>query len=87
MQGNNEVLTAFPESTEFQQLNCPPAESMQLCLDSYGGFDNEVYRFSYGDFANKVYKFEDELRNGAMSSFWQSYIEIIQILFDYPMID
>ena len=52
--GNYEVLTAFTESTEFQQLlNCPSAESMHQCLDSYG------------DVANKVYKFEDELRNGA----------------------
>ena len=55
--GNNEVLTAFTEPTEFQQLlNCPSAESMQQCLDNYG------------DVANKVYEFEDELRNGAMSS-------------------
>ena len=69
--GINEVLTAFTESTEFQQLlNCPSAESMQQCLDSYS------------DVANKVYEF-DELRNGAMSSFWQSYIEMIQIFFDY----
>ena len=69
--GNNEVLTAFTESTEFQQLlNCPSAESIQQCLDSYV------------DVANKVYEF-DELRNGAMSSFWQSYIEMIQMLFDY----
>ena len=53
--GNNEVLTAFTEPTEFQQLlNCPSAESMQQCLDSYG------------DVANKVYEFEDELRNGAV---------------------
>ena len=44
---------------------------MQQCLDSYG------------EAANKVYEFEDELRNGVMSSFWQSYIEMIQILFDY----
>ena len=52
--GNYEVLTAFIESAEFQQLlNCPSAESMQQCLDSYG------------DVAKKVYKFEDELRNGA----------------------
>ena len=60
------------ESTEFQQLlNCPSAECMQQCLDSYG------------DVANEVYEFEDELRNGTMSSFSQSYIDIIQILFDY----
>ena len=66
--GNNEVLTAFTESTEFRQLlNCPSAESMQQCLDSYDGV------------ANKVYEFEDELRNGAMSSFWESYIEMIQM--------
>ena len=53
---NNEVLTAFTEPTEFQQLlNCPSAESMQQCLDSYG------------DVAKEVYKFKDELRNGAMS--------------------
>ena len=58
------------ESTEFQQLlNCPSAERMQQCLDSYGHV------------ANEVYEFEDELRNGTMSSFSQSYIDIIQILF------
>ena len=43
---------------------------MQQCLDGYG------------DVASKVYEFEDELRNGVMSLFWQSYIETIQILFD-----
>ena len=54
--GNYEVLTVFIESTEFQQLlDCPSAESMQQCLDSYG------------DVAKEVYKFKDELRNGAMS--------------------
>ena len=56
-QGNNEVLTAFTGSTEFQQLfNCPSTESIHQC------FNNS------GDVAYKVYKFEDELRNCAMSS-------------------
>ena len=41
--GNNEALTAFTESTEFQQpLNCSSAESMQHCLESYSDVANKV---------------------------------------------